>query len=180
MIGRLIPPFARPLALSVRARFTSPIPPDVARSALVARLRAAAQVALDEPPAPQGSPERDAAAFLLALCERARSERSVAWLLLTALTAQLPLAETVQELMRRLVLDQPVKVAAWLVDHVLGQGAAGTSLTSGLRIVTNAALVDVDFSARTDHNTGIQRVVRSAVPHWVAEHSPDLVVWNEQ
>ena len=42
----------------------------------------------------------------------------------------------------------------------------------------SAVVVEVNYSARSDHHTGIQRVVRETVPLWAAQHNVVLTAWT--
>jgi len=44
--------------------------------------------------------------------------------------------------------------------------------------VADTVLVDVDFSARYGHNTGIQRVVRETSKRWARDHDPRFLCWT--
>jgi glycosyltransferase involved in cell wall biosynthesis len=54
---------------------------------------------------------------------------------------------------------------------------AGTPAT-GIRIVDSGVVVDVDFAARNDVHTGIQRVVRSVMPEWSRERELIPAAWT--
>ena len=124
------------------------------------------------------SPER-VGDLLAHLVDRARShpDASVTWLLLVALTGAFPTSEEVLDARRRLVADPPGASARWLLTTALAL-ATVTDCLAGIDIVHDGVVVDVDFSARHDLNTGIQRVVRSTVPRWAREHELTLVAWT--
>jgi len=156
-----------------------PLDPRAVRSALAARLRAAAGAALDDVPDPDDDPARDAAILLDALAGAAAAsdDAALTWLLLVATTGRYPRAAQVRALRRRLVADPRPDA----LGHVLAFGLRSenrTNLLVAIDVVVGGVVVDVDFSARHDLNTGIQRVVRSTVPHWVADHDLTLAAWS--
>ena len=99
------------------------------------------------------------------------------WLLYTAVTGRFPDAEETLETRRVLQLLDHVDAAHWLMERALH--GAGDTRGWRLELLQDKVVVDVDFSARHDLHTGIQRVVRSTLPHW-ADH-PDVVpvVWTD-
>lgn len=102
----------------------------------------------------------------------------VAWLLWVAASGAFPTAGDVRALLRRLRLCTPGDRVRAVLELVDDAAVAGHAWERGLRIVSDRVLVDVDFCARNAHNTGIQRVVRSTVPHWDRHHALELVAWN--
>lgn len=118
--------------------------------------------------------------LLMGLVERVRaSGRSdEAWLLLVALAGAFPEADDLQQVRRELELRDPVEGCLWLMDSSLARAAAAPTSTWPMEVVTGQVLVDVDFSAQHDLHTGIQRVVRSTLPRWSAEHDIVPVVWT--
>ena len=154
--------------------------PRAVRRALAQRLRAAAAVLLPDVPGADDDPAVDAAALLALLVARVReSARSDAtWLLLVALSGSFPDDTAVHAAHRRLQLDSTSDAMLWLLDVGLARlQAVGAPLVE-IEIAEHRVLVDVDFSARNDLNTGIQRVVRSTMPHWARDHDPVLVAWT--
>ncbi|HEY0188616.1 MAG TPA: glycosyltransferase family 1 protein [Cellulomonas sp.] len=149
-----------------------------ARAALLQRLTAAAE-ALDLVPPPDAG---DPMALLDLLVRHARSQggTDVVWLLLVALGGTYPDDALVRQATRRLDLDTVAEAALWLLTEALVRLRQARMSTAEIEIVRGGTLVDVDFSARHNLNTGIQRVVRSAVPRWVADHDPVLVAWTAQ
>ena len=144
---------------------------DRARLALAGRLREVAH-ALDVTLAPAGDDAaEDAALSLTALLGRlgAAPRADEAWLIAAAISTVLPSEEVVIELLRRAELEPAAAVAEWLLDWALPAGRHG-ALDATLLIAVDTVVVDVDFSARTEHNTGVQRVVRRVLPHWLPAH----------
>ncbi|GAA4187875.1 hypothetical protein GCM10022288_13420 [Gryllotalpicola kribbensis] len=154
----------------------SPAPsPTAVEAALGARLRAVA-TALGLPA------DADPPQQLAALVERvAAGSARDAWLAYTAIAATFPDRNALAAFRRAVELaPSSERVAAALAVSVDDIGRPGRA-TRGLELVDDpeTVLVDVSFSASNDHNTGVQRVVRSFVPHWVASGRPvRLVRWS--
>jgi glycosyltransferase involved in cell wall biosynthesis len=98
---------------------------------------------------------------------------------LTAVAASFPPADLVTRTGRELSLAAPSVALITLLDCITRSGVWLRSLSSGIRIVRDAPVVDVDFCATNEHNTGIQRVVRETVAQWNAEHPLVLARWND-
>ena len=58
------------------------------------------------------------------------------------------------------------------------QADLGGSHSTGLRVVADRVVVDVDHSARHDLHTGIQQVVRRSLPFWERDHPVLAVAWT--
>ncbi|GAA0999378.1 glycosyltransferase [Subtercola frigoramans] len=152
-----------------------------AETALLQRLRATAAVILPQ------SHDEDALALRgpgvladhLARQVRASAKVDELWLLLTALAASFPDAELVNRARRDLSLADPALSLITLLDCISRSGRRLRALTQQLDIVQQQAVVDVDFCARYDHNTGIQRVVRETVSLWSSSHDIVLARWTE-
>ncbi|GHS88189.1 hypothetical protein AGMMS50218_11600 [Actinomycetota bacterium] len=159
--------------------------PAAVQRALLQRLRQAARVLLGSssaPPVPAtpDDPAAESAALLHELVTLARtSGRSdVVWLLLVAVSARFPTDDGVRTARRRLELAEPADGELWLLERGLGTLGPSADPLTEIDLVTGGVLVDVDFSARHDLNTGIQRVVRSTMPVWTRDHDLTLVVWT--
>jgi glycosyltransferase involved in cell wall biosynthesis len=101
------------------------------------------------------------------------------WLLMTAMSGALPEPEDVKAGMRARDLGSPADFAIWLLEagYVAARDAGSPDLE--MDVVQSSVVVDVDFSARHDLHTGIQRVVRETVPRWHREHELVLVAWTD-
>lgn len=86
------------------------------------------------------------------------------WLLLTMVTTVFPTASEVQEFARRVELDDANDVLVALLDRVIHMPRPSQPEVP-TRLVRDV-VVDVDFCARDDKHTGIQRVVRETLPRW--------------
>ena len=152
--------------------------PLAVRRALAQRLRAVAG-ARDLVVQEHDDPAADAAGVLAALVDDARSAPTLGptWLLLVALGAAYPTDADVRATRRRLVLDSPGATMMWLLGESLHALRHSDPLLT-LEVVRGGVVVDVDYTARHDLNTGIQRVVRRTVPIWDREHDLTLAAWN--
>ena len=105
------------------------------------------------------------------------------WLLFTAVAGAYPTTRQLDELRRRLDVVSPAAAVGVLLE--LSEDTAGRKgdWDRPLRIVRGGTLVDVNFCAKFVHNTGIQRVVRELMPHFIqraGSQKLDLVAWTRQ
>ena len=152
-----------------------------ALSALEQRLRAVAEVVLEHAPAQTADIAQDAASLLTSLVALARATHRPdhAWLLYAAVSGHLPLNDDVEDLVRHLDLARDsteaeihvLRCAREAIDK-LGQ------IDLPVRVVTDAVVVDVTFSAQNDMHTGIQRVTREVCRRWNESHVITLTAWN--
>jgi glycosyltransferase involved in cell wall biosynthesis len=151
-----------------------------AQQALAHRLRSLADAWAVDLAGSREDPAAEAAFMLLTLLARPSTAppASVVWAVYTAIAGTYPLEEAVLRFVRMLELDDLVDVAARMLDAAFAEGeATGTVAVEG-DFVVGATLVDVDFSSKSEHNTGIQRVVRNTVERWDRMHSATLVAWH--
>jgi len=103
------------------------------------------------------------------------------WLLHIGLTGIFPGTRQLDALRRRLALSTPATAMLQALEATIDLQSRTHSGLRTIELVTDSVLVDVDFCARFEHNTGIQRVVRHTVPHWQdtpgREHR--LVAWTQ-
>ena len=158
----------------------APADPTVARRALAHRLRAVAGVLVDPVPDRREPPEQDAAVVLSALAQALVQDPSNerVWLAVAGIAAAFPTRDEVDRVRRRIELSDPEQAAIVLLEQ--GMAAAGDtgSPLAEVTVVTGRVLVDVDFTARHDLHTGIQRVVRQTVPLWHIDHDILPVAWT--
>lgn len=150
--------------------------------ALAQRLRAVAAVLLVEQPEQQEHPAPDVSHLLPALVDRVLTARSrqETWLLLTALTGAYPTVDEYETVRRSLELcEDRTSAQMLLLEHAQSVIRARGVEPLELDVVTDATLIDVDFSARNDKQTGIQRVTRRVCSHWAPQHDVVLVVWAD-
>lgn len=100
------------------------------------------------------------------------------WLLMVALSGRFPTDDELRQATRTLELSDPVSAALWLLDDAVEAAARSGTATWPLQLVEDGVVVDVDYSARHDLHTGIQRVVRTTLPRWSAAHDVVPVVWT--
>lgn len=147
-------------------------------AALEQRLSAAARAATDLEVPVDAAPGETAARLLPQLLDAARvPERAdLRWLVLTCVTGAFPDVATVLELARRLELAHTEQVESWLLGEAVGALRTGRPDLHAV-VVTEGTVVDVDFCARYETHTGIQRVVRETVPRWAGAHDLVLTAW---
>ncbi|CAN5128255.1 hypothetical protein BH09ACT6_BH09ACT6_24590 [soil metagenome] len=152
-----------------------------AERALRQRLRAAAAFLLPPSADVDGLSGRGTGVLADALARRVQhsGDTGELWLLLTTLAASFPDAELVNRARRELALNPAALPLTTLLDCISRSGVRLRSLAAEVEIVEDVAVVDVDFCARHDHNTGIQRVVRQTVALWAADHPLALARWTD-
>lgn len=158
---------ARPLSVVVRS-----VGGDK-RTSLFARMEVLLR-ALGQPvPAAGGQALIDAVEEALVEADDAR-----VWLAVAVLTGRLPFDEEVVSARRALQLGHG---GGALLSGALASSwlSPGNWQTGGVEVVDDAVMVDVDFTAKNDEQTGIQRVVRHLLPRWHRDHDIRLVVWTD-
>lgn len=117
---------------------------------------------------------------LVSLVEVVREARdpAVAWLLIVGLTGAMPDQALVRSVARALSIKEPEESVIWLLDAVAPLAMRDGNAEATLRIVTDRPLVDVNFTAKSDFLTGIQRVVRGVAASWDEGHDVEFVVWT--
>lgn len=152
--------------------------------ALNQRLREVSAELLDDvtPPPTTGDLAQDTAQLLDRMVARLgdRPSRARTWLLLVALSATFPLDDDVRAAVRQLELAPPGDCVIWLLEWGYGAATSAGAGASMLRLVRDGVVVDVDFTAKHDLQTGIQRVVRHLLPRWARDHTIELAVWTER
>lgn len=140
---------------------------DAAVAAATGQRLGAALAALGQPDE-GGSAERLARLVDAARGDAARGDAAAVWLLIIAICGAYPRQEDVLAVRRVLdLLDGAAAIRAVLTTlRPLAIGAGG--LERHLAVVDSGVVVDVDFSATHEHNTGIQRVVRETMARWTA------------
>lgn len=148
------------------------------RSALRQRLIVAADVLLTDR-ADVTSLSTSALVHQLALHAK-RSEGSAAtWLLHTALVGVMPEPEQVSDLRRRLDLASDGAAIVAVLESTVDLASRDGGSMRTMRLESDRILVDVNFCASHEHNTGLQRVVRKTMPHWAEAQLPvEFVAWT--
>ena len=156
-------------------------------SALAQRLRATAAVLLstapehDEPSLTDAPPAECAARLLprlVAACRGGAADAAL-WLVATAVAGAFPTPEEHRALSRLLELSPDHAVESALLEAVLAQPRRGRADLE-MDVVDHGVVVDVDFCARHDTHTGIQRVVRTVMPLWQAAHDITAAAWIDE
>lgn len=161
-----------------RARALSP---STVLAALQQRLLVAAQLLLDDAPPADATPEQTITRLLPRLIEvcAERGRADARWLLLTAVFGAYPSWDQMMSFTRELELTGRTQVESSLLARVIAQPRRGR-LDLPMTVLTSGALVDVDFCARYDAHTGIQRVVRETLPRWDAAHEVHPAAWIDE
>jgi glycosyltransferase involved in cell wall biosynthesis len=135
------------------------------------RLDAATRLlAADGPPGDEATEPRALDSVLDHLCDVlgsfGGSLDSAAWLLLTAVDGSYPAQRDVEHSTQVLRTSGPAPFVGALRRRIADPGPdAGSS--AGFEVVEGAVVVDVSQIASSDLHTGIQRVARECVSHWL-------------
>jgi glycosyltransferase involved in cell wall biosynthesis len=153
------------------------IPPhDAVESALRARLLIVASVL-----APGVDPQLPTRDLLheLAVAVKRESTPPRAWLLFVAIAGAFPAPPDVGDLRRRLDLAAEGAALVAVLAATIDLSSRTRGALRRLELVRGGVIVDVNFCAKHEHNTGIQRVVRETLPRWVeAGRDIRLVAWT--
>lgn len=130
-------------------------------------------------PTPEDAPEA-AGELLRRLVEglTTRPARDEVWLLLVGLSATFPLDDEVRAAQRQLELGTVDDCCVWLLEQAYTTARDHGSGAATLELAVDEVVVDVDFTATHDLQTGMQRVVRRLLPRWHRDHTVTLVVWT--
>ncbi|CAN5638939.1 hypothetical protein BH10ACT1_BH10ACT1_38090 [soil metagenome] len=160
-------------------RSPGPAAPSVA--SLARRLRAAAEALGVDVAEPAGDPSIDAAQVLPALVADVHHDvrAEAVWLLHVALTGSFPGTDAMADALRAFELQAPDALELWLTRTWRAEAQSHRSGLDDVRIVTDAVVFDVSNTAKLDLHTGIQRVIRSAAPHWSACGPSVPVAWTD-
>ncbi len=96
----------------------------------------------------------------------AAGDDRTAWLLFIALTGSFPESDEVVELRRSLAVAEDPAAAA--LAFAKAPASRRGVWDRPLRLIRDSVVVDVDFCAKYEHNTGIQRLVRQTLSRWHA------------
>jgi glycosyltransferase involved in cell wall biosynthesis len=152
-----------------------------AQEALADRLVAAARHLLPGPPRMRGDDPAGEVADLLESMVRAlgpQPDNDRVWLLLTAVAGAYPSRGEVDRTRRKLQLLGERAAVLSVLSDTLDMAADAGELAAPIDVLTRAVVVDVDHSAKYDLHTGIQRVSRSLLPLWTAEHGVVPAAWT--
>lgn len=147
---------------------------------LAQRLRAAAAVLITDLPDPEHEPARDAAQILPLLAARARAaSQAELWLLLTAVVGAYPTPQDLAWARRAIEFAADrTDVEMLLLEHARETSAARALQPLEMEVVRDTVVIETDFSARNDKQTGIQRVTRQVSALWSEQHPVVLVAWS--
>ena len=151
-------------------------------AALHQRLRATAEVlGLDTSADDPETPELATSSLFGRLVDHVHAQPGSAelWLLMTALSGAMPDPDELVAGTRTRDLTDHGEFGSWLLESAYEAAGARGSAELEMEVVRDAVLVDVDFAARHELHTGIQRVVRETVPRWQQDHEITLVAWTE-
>ncbi|MBC7761475.1 MAG: hypothetical protein H7201_06690, partial [Candidatus Saccharibacteria bacterium] len=101
-----------------------------------------------------------------------------AWLIFIALTTVLPRVADVEAFLREATSSSVAQTRLWLFAFTLPIIRERGTMNLLMRVVQDATVIDVNFSATDEHNTGIQRVVRRTLPSWLRDHAVELAAWT--
>jgi glycosyltransferase involved in cell wall biosynthesis len=150
-------------------------------AALAQRLRAAGAALLDDALPPiDADPWRDAARVLDLLVGAVHSRLAAdrMWLLLIAVSTAYPEPGEVREAVRQFELLPADEAGSWLMRYCLELARRAGSPYRTMQVVTAGVVVDVNYTARHNLHTGIQRVVRTTLPRWRRDHDVVAAAWT--
>lgn len=152
------------------------------QAALAARIVTVATVLAPDIKAPPhiDTDPKALAVFLDAILTRLPITSHSVWLLLVGASTVFPTHEAVEATRRELLWADPSERMNLLMRVALATLRERGNPVASIRLVRQEWLADVSFCARHTANTGIQRVVRNTVPHWVAQGRPvQLATWSD-
>lgn len=170
------------MSTTTSGRQPASIPAPVILENLDQRLTAAAEVVLDASDLDHGlthagGPTAHLLPQLLALCAD-HDRTDVRWLVLTAVFGAFPAPQQVMDFGRMVELTDPLEAETVLLGDVIRRPRQGR-LDLPMRVVSDAVVVEVNYSARHPTHTGIQRTVRETLPRWNAAHDITAVAWAD-
>jgi glycosyltransferase involved in cell wall biosynthesis len=115
----------------------------------------------------------------LALRVKTSRRDDEAWLLYVGLTSTFPNPLEFANFKQVLELSRPALAIIAVLEACLDSASKPDVLERDIRIISDEVIVDVNFCATNEHNTGIQRVVRETLPEWTSAERPiHLVAWT--
>jgi glycosyltransferase involved in cell wall biosynthesis len=104
-----------------------------------------------------------------------------AWLLYIALSGAFPTPQQLDHFRNLVELSTVSTSMLAVLEGTLDSASARHVLERRMVIETDRVVVDANFCATEEHNTGIQRVVRETLPKWVAQKRPvRIVAWTSE
>jgi len=109
-----------------------------------------------------------------------RSRRSdEAWLLFIALTGLFPTPHQLTHFVSLVELSTDATAMLAVLEATMEPASHPYVLSRKMVVESERVVVDANFCAIEEHNTGIQRVVRETLPHWDAAGRPiRIVAWT--
>lgn len=115
----------------------------------------------------------------LAVVAKRSARDDEAWLLHIAVCGVFPDHDQLADLRRRLSLAPEGAAIVAVLEATIDLASRPGVGRRTMRLVTDVTVVDVNFCATHNHNTGIQRVVRKTMPHWEEAGRPvEFVAWT--
>ncbi|CAN5127824.1 hypothetical protein BH09ACT6_BH09ACT6_24550 [soil metagenome] len=159
------------------------VPADTHLGPLAERLRAVAPHFFGPEGVSHGQSEPGDLALAILRVVSASSHRDAydrdVWLAIVAFTAVYPTTDEHRSVQRALRLaDEGAELTVFLeaLEPIIRRSY---HLDDRIEVVSHAVVVDADFTGRSDHNTGVQRVLRETASRWNGEHDITLVCWND-
>jgi glycosyltransferase involved in cell wall biosynthesis len=116
---------------------------------------------------------------VLAAAVRADLDKPRFWLLMCGVAGAMPNRDEFMRAFRVLELAESGREHYAVLEACAGMANANDYFARQFRVLVSSVVVDVNFSARHGHNTGIQRVVRETVTRWSSRHDIELVAWTK-
>ena len=98
---------------------------------------------------------------------------------MTAVCGLMPTRDAFVNLRRLVEVASPGTEMLAVLEGCAGLASLNDFIDRSFAVVDHGVVVDVDFTARHGHNTGIQRVVRETIRRWEPEHEFTMVAWTE-
>lgn len=116
---------------------------------------------------------------LLVRTVRSSADSGLHWLLFIAISGVFPSSTQVSTLKRDIALRSEATAIIGALESTLGPASLPNASLRRIDLVRDRLIVDADFCAKNEHNTGIQRVVRQTLPVWAGEGRDfDIVAWT--
>lgn len=150
--------------------------------ALRQRLRAVVPHVLGAEPAPVDDPAADAGALLDAMVRHLAQvpDTARAWLLLTAVASCYPSRDELLAFVHDVRGGDPDETTVRLLRTTADAARTRGTPAYELDVVHGGVMLSVDYCARADHHTGIQRVTRETVPRLARDHDVVPVAWTDE
>ncbi len=98
---------------------------------------------------------------------------------MTAVCGLMPTRDAFVRMRRLVEASEPGTEMIAVLEGSAGLASLNDFIDRSFAVVDHGLVIDVDFTARHGHNTGIQRVAREAIRRWAPEHEFTLAAWTE-